>query len=120
MMINVAIGIGLLLSWCIIVMAPAAKLAYEDHDLPEDKRRGVSVFPGLPFMPLLVGVLAYSANRFISAWIALVILSANVVLTIWAVVYIVYWLRRLTKLPNKASDATSEPAPGAASSAHQG
>ena len=75
MILYISIGLGLLLSWCIIIIAPGFKTAYDDRDLPEDKKRGVSIFPGVPFMPILVGIVAYFSNRYLSTWIAIGILE---------------------------------------------
>ncbi len=102
MILYVAIGMGLLLSWCIIVIAPGFKTAYDDRDLPEDKKRGVSIFPGIPFMPIFVGIIAYLSNRYLSTWIAIGILAVNAALAAWALVYGVYWLRKWRKSPNQS------------------
>ncbi len=101
MILYVSIGLGLLLSWCIIVIAPGFKTAYDDRDLPEDKKRGVSIFPGIPFMPILVGMIAYLSNRYLSIWIALGILAVNAALAAWALAYGVYWLRKWRKSPSR-------------------
>ena len=74
MILYVSIGLGLLLSWSIIVMVPGFKTAYDDRDLPEDKKRGVSIFPGLPIIPIFVGLIAY-LSKFLSPWLAIGILA---------------------------------------------
>ncbi len=106
MILYLAIGLGLLLSWCIIVIAPGFKAAYDDRDLPEDKKRGVSIFPGIPIMPILVGIIAYLSNRYLSTWIAIGILAVNAAWAAWALVYGVYWLRKWRKSPNQSLQRT--------------
>jgi len=108
MILQISIGMGLLLAWFIILIAPASKLAYEDRDLPEDKKRGVSILPGLPIMPIFVGIFAYFSNRYLSTWVAIGILGVNAALAVWALADIVYWARKLKKLSNQTVDRTSE------------
>ncbi len=103
MILYVSIGLGLLLSWCIIVIAPGFKTAYDDRDLPEDKKRGVSIYPGIPIMPIFVGIITYLSNRYLSTWIAIGILAVNGAIAAWALAYGVYWLRKWRKSPNQAS-----------------
>ncbi len=95
-----------MLSWCIIVIAPGFKAAYDDRDLPEGKKRGVSIFPGITIMPILVGIIAYLSNRYLSTWIAIGILAVNAALAAWALVYGVYWLRKWRKSPNQSLQRT--------------
>ena len=48
-----------MLSWSIILIVPGFKTVYDDRDLPENKKHHVSIFPGLPIMPIFVGIIAY-------------------------------------------------------------
>jgi len=96
MILYISIGLGLLLSWCIILIVPGFKTVYDDRDLPGDKQRGVSIFPGLPIMPIFVGIIAYF-SKFLSMWIAVGILAVNAALAAWALVYGVYWLIKWRK-----------------------
>ena len=43
----------IIVAWISIVLAPAAKLAYEDELNKTEEKRGTSIFPGIPFMPML-------------------------------------------------------------------
>ena len=102
MILYVSIGMGLLLSWCVIILAPGFKDAYDDRDLPQVKKRGVSIYPGIPFMPIFVGIIAFLSNRYLSTWIAIGILAVNAAVAAWALVYGVYWLRKWRKSPNQS------------------
>lgn len=79
-------------SWLLAAIAPAARLGYEDRRLPEGKRRGLSIFPGWPLMPLLclTPALFLGSQHLVMKIIA----GFHSVLLLWAVGYIGYWTAR--------------------------
>jgi hypothetical protein len=87
----------IIISWCLIVFAPAAKLAYEDRLIISAKKRGVSIFPGLPVMPIFAIVLMYVSNYFYYPIGTYVFLSVHTLLLFFSAVYIMYWTLKLKK-----------------------
>jgi hypothetical protein len=112
MLINSAIIIGILLGWIIISLAPAAKLGYEDRKLPEESRRGVSIFPVIPFAPAIVIGIYFSLQAYTLNLIAVILLIAQGVILVYSVIYIAYWMRRLAKAAEQG-DSEGTPLRGA-------
>ena len=46
-LIQLAVGIAVFIGAIVISLAPTGKLGYEDRDVPDDQKRGVSIFPGI-------------------------------------------------------------------------
>ena len=78
-------------TWLAIVVAPLFEYAVEDAraGVPEDSRRGVSIFPGNPFMPLLFWGLAYGIDLFFSPWGTITIGGMHAIALAWAIFVIV-------------------------------
>jgi hypothetical protein len=81
-----------LVSWLFVVVAPLARLVLEDRNVPERKRRGVSILPGWPLMPILfLAPMPFLGARHL---VLRIIAIVHVVLLVWALGYIVYWVNR--------------------------
>ncbi len=80
-------------AWFVIVVAPAARFAYEDRALPTERRRGVSILPGWPVMPILFSAPVIIAG--VDHWTATLIVVAHGGLLALAAVNIVFWTVRL-------------------------
>ena len=84
-----------LVSWFVAALVPVAKVEYEDRALPAERRRGVSIIPGWPLMPLLLSapVLVFGAAHVVARAIAVL----HVLLLVAAAVYVGYWKVRLRR-----------------------
>ena len=80
-------------SWFVFVVAPAARLAYEDRDLPKERRRGVSILPAWPLLPLIILVPIYFLG--FRHPLALIVAAGHVVLLAASLGYIALWTARL-------------------------
>jgi hypothetical protein len=78
-----------------------------------------SVRSALPFRVLVTVVLCLLVLRYVSPW-PFFLAPLAILLVLWGLVWPPIAKRRGKGSPNQASHATSEPAPGAASSAPQG
>ncbi len=92
-MVLVAYLVLVFVAWFVIVVSPAARYAYEDRALPEGRRRGSSIFPGWPVMPILFSAPVIIAG--VDHWVATVIVVAHAGVLALCVVNIVYWIVRL-------------------------
>lgn len=98
--VNVLLPVIIFVSWLAFVLVPAGRLAIEDAQtrIPDDKRRGTSIFPGFPLFPLMAWGAALACDQFISAWGNWLFLVAHLVLLSISVVIIVRDLLRLRKM----------------------
>lgn len=81
----------IIIAWCFFVFAPAARLAYEGEINKSEEKRGISIFPGLPCMPMFAIMIMYVINYFfdpIGTYISLVL---HITLFLIAVYSIIYW-----------------------------
>ncbi len=99
---NILAPIILFVTWLAIVIAPLYSYALEDlkNGVPKDQRRGVSIFPGFPFMPLMFWGLAWLIDLWISAWGTRVIALGHAAIFIFAVFMIVRNIMRIRKIPD--------------------
>ncbi|MES2694445.1 MAG: hypothetical protein V4773_13300 [Verrucomicrobiota bacterium] len=93
--------IVLFLAWITIILAPAARLAVEDARaaVPETKRRGVSIFPGIPVMPLAMWGLAALLDMIIGPWGSICLLWLHVAALFVAsslITHDIFSLKRIT------------------------
>jgi hypothetical protein len=84
-----------LVTWFVVAVAPAAKLAFEDRGLPKERRRGVALFPIWPLVPLVFLALAaiFGSNHLLSKVIAVI----NLLLLSISLGYIAWWTIRLRR-----------------------
>ncbi len=82
-----------LTSWLVFVIAPAGRLAYLDRGLPTTKRRGVSIFPGWPVLPMLLSApaLILGAEHALS----IILAALHVAVLVGSLGYVGYWYYRL-------------------------
>ena len=83
---DVALPVTLFFAWFALVLAPAGQLSIEDTkaNVPEEERRGVSIFPGIPVGPLFFWGLSYVVDIFFDPWGTLTILFLHIVIFIVA------------------------------------
>ena len=77
-------------AWFAVAIAPAAKYGYEDRHKSE--KRGVSLFPAFPVMPIAFGGAVYWLGADSKA--AQVISWLHAVALVMAILYIVKWKRK--------------------------
>ena len=88
----------ILLAWIAIVLAPAAKLGYENALNPDEEQKGASIFPGIPVMPLLVIGVMYLAKWIFGGTAVWVFFWVHLFFLCTAVYVIVYWTWKLKSL----------------------
>ncbi len=90
----------LLLVWFLWVFASAAEVAVAEarRGIPEEERRGISVFPGFPVFPVAIWGVALFADRFVGPWGTLTIGAIHLVLAIKWGVAVVRDSRDITKI----------------------
>lgn len=89
-----------LVAWFAATLAPAARLACEDRALPERQRRGVSILPGWPLVPVVLSIPAFAlgADHLLPSAIS----ALHVGLLVYSVSYSAFWIRRRSKLDQSA------------------
>ena len=78
----------LLVVWILWVVAASGQAAVSDarRGISEGERSGVSIFPALPFLPLMFWGTALFVDRFVSPWGTLVVGGIHLVLGIvWGI-----------------------------------
>ena len=97
---SVILPCAIFVSWFAFLLAPAGRLAIEDEqrNVPKEKRRGVSIFPGIPVLPLVAWGAAVSVDHFLPPWgsrIFLGIHSALLVISLSVIARDTVRLRRI-------------------------
>ena len=82
-----------LVSWLFAFVAPAGRLGFADRNLPVEKRRGASIVPGWPLVPLLL----LAPMPFLGAQHLVMRLISwfHAAILLWAIAYLAYWRLRL-------------------------
>lgn len=97
---SIILPIVIFASWFALSLAPCGKLAIEDaqNKVPADKRRGVSIVPGLPAFPLILWGAAVAIDRFISSWGSWILLGIHGVLLLICLSVITRDILRLKRI----------------------
>ena len=85
--------------WVLLSVVSAAELAVSDsrRGHSAEQRRGVSIFPGLPFGPLLFWGVAWLTDRWFYPWGSLVIGAFHLLAALWLVVVLIRCIRSLRR-----------------------
>ena len=104
---NILLPLILCLSWLTIAIAPAGRLAIEDEQkgVPDDKKRGTSICPTFPVIPLILWGIAWILDRVISPWGARIFITLHLVLFIFALFILIRDITQLRKF--KKAKATN-------------
>ena len=67
---NILLPVIIFAAWFAASVAPAGSKAIDDakRGVPEDKRRGTSIMPLFPVLPLMMWGAAWLINRVLSPW----------------------------------------------------
>lgn len=82
-------------AWLLVSLAPAARKAFEDRDRPPGERRGTSILPAFPVLPLLACGLLYLVGADSRA--ALVIVGLHAAALVAALIEITRWALKLRR-----------------------
>lgn len=75
---SIMLPVLIFLAWLAFLVMPAGKLAIEDAQNPSlIKRRGVSIFPGIPLLPLVMWSGSILLAHFLSPLVLLISLSLH-------------------------------------------
>lgn len=87
---SILLPVVLFFSWLVFVFVPAGQLAIEDEQngVPANKRRGTSIFPGFPVMPLIFWGTAWLIDLVVAPG-SRIILVLHVILLIVSVIVII-------------------------------
>ena len=88
----------IIISWCFIVIAPSAKKAYENELNKSEIKRGTSIFPGIPVMPILAIMIMYASNYYFESVGTYVLLILHMLFFIVALASIIYWTIKLRRI----------------------
>jgi len=93
----------LFLSWLAFVLVPAVKLAIEDeiNEIPEQQRRGTSIMPVFPILPLILWGIAWLLNRMIASWTTWCILIGHLLLLAASAIILARDTLRLREIARK-------------------
>jgi len=94
----------LFLVWFLWVIACAGETAVSNarRGIPEGRRGGASVFPGIPVFPLVFWGVAWIIDSVVSPWGSIIVGGAHVVFMILLIVSIVRDLRYLRSIDGTA------------------
>ena len=97
---SIVLPIVIFVSWLTFLLVPAGRLAIEDerNNVPKDKRRGTSVLPGFPILPLIAWGVAVAVDHFIPPWGLCVFLGIHGILLVASLAIIARDLLRLKKM----------------------
>lgn len=93
-MLTLAIAAAVFIGAFIIGVAPTGRLGYEDRDLPDEEKRGVSFVPVLVVIPLFVGGLVWVADLLLGQIGVIAVLILYALVVCWAIGDFVYWARK--------------------------
>ena len=88
----------IIIAWCFIVIAPAAKLAYEDELNKSEIKRGTSIFPGIPVMPIFAIIIMYTCNYFFDPIGTYILLASHILFLLASLYSIIYWTIKLKNI----------------------
>ena len=88
----------IIIAWFVIVIAPASKLAYEDKLNKTEEKRGTSISPGIPFMPVFAIILMYAINYFFESVGTYILLITHIIFLFMATYSIISWGFKLKKI----------------------
>ncbi|MFA5205145.1 MAG: hypothetical protein WC708_12160 [Lentisphaeria bacterium] len=88
---NILLPIIIFLAWLAALVVPAGQLAIEDakRGVPKDKRRGTSIMPLFPTIPLAMWGAAWLLNRRFPIWGSQIMLWLHVAILLLALVFII-------------------------------
>ncbi len=97
---NIILPVVIFVSWFAFVLVPAGRLAVEDarNNLPKDKRRGTSILPGFPVLPLIAWGGAVAVDYFIAPWGSWTFLGIHGVLLLISLSLIIRDVLRLRRI----------------------
>ena len=99
---KILLPVILLLSWFFFALTLQGKIAIEDemNGIPKDKRRGTSILPLFPIIPLVLWSIAWLLDRVISpwgSWSFLILHSILLLASIFIITRDTFRLRRIIK-----------------------
>ena len=96
---NVILPIIISISWFVFILVPAGNLAVEDakKGIPENERRGVSILPIFPVVPVILWVLTYWIDKHINL-LSEIIISIHILLLIVAITCLVRSHKKLKQI----------------------
>lgn len=107
---SIALPIVIFIAWFAAFLAPAGRLAIEDTlgGVPEGKRRGTSILPGFPLVPIFMWGLAWALDLAIAPWGSISFMALHLALlglAVFVIVRDVVRLRRLETIPAEQGGA---------------
>jgi hypothetical protein len=85
----------ILVAWLFAALAPTGPVGFANRRRPPPQRRGVSILPGWPLLPLLF----LAPMPFLGAdhLVMRILAWLHAALLLWALVYLAYWLVRIRR-----------------------
>lgn len=96
----------ILIAWLLAIITPAGRLAIEDetNGVSEDQRRGTSIMPVFPILPILIWGLGWAGASYVSPRIPQILLISHLILMLVSAVMIIsaeIRLRRMKSISNR-------------------
>ncbi len=90
----------ILLAWFLASIVPAGRLAIEDElrGVPSDSRRGVSIMPIFPVLPLIIWGIGWASTVLISGIVSGVLLYSHIALAVVSGLLVLRDLIRLRRI----------------------
>lgn len=93
----------ILIAWLLAIITPAGRLALEDevNGVSEDRRRGTSIMPVFPFLPIIIWGAGWVSASYISPRIPGLLLISHLILMLVSALVIVRDVIRLRRLRSR-------------------
>jgi hypothetical protein len=97
---SVFVPVILFVSWLAFFLVPVGRLAIEDPlaGIPKNQRRGTSILPGFPIIPLVLWGLAWLLDRIVSPWSTLAFVCLHALLLGVSLLIIIRDILRLRRI----------------------
>ena len=103
---NILLPIIIFVAWLAALVVPAGKLAIEDAErgVPEDKRRGTSIMPLFPIIPMIMWAATWLLNRIFPIRGTLAMLWLHVTILLLSLAFIVRDILILRKVEKRKAE----------------
>ena len=93
----------ILVAWLLAIITPAGRLALEDemNGVSEDSRRGTSIMPVFPFLPIVIWGVGWVGASYLSPRIPGFLLASHLILMMVSALIIVRDVIRLRRMKSR-------------------
>jgi|GEM_PF-4171913 len=100
----------ILIAWLLAIITPAGRLAIEDemNGISADQRRGTSIMPVFPILPVVIWGLGWVGATYVSPRIPELLLISHLILIVFSAILILGAVIRLRRMRSRSRKCDSE------------